>query len=82
MNAEATPSYEEFEKEVRAHFKGLSQTVSEEDANAYLDGDEAQGEIRNAYDQNVKQFEAGEITREVFMVGGVSSVGYCLYMMY
>ena len=33
------------------------------------------------YNSNVEKFINGEITRRVFMNGGVNSVAYCLYLM-
>lgn len=77
-----TPTYNDFFDVVSQHFKKLNYIKSNRENDEYLKSEEAVQEIRNAYNNNKAQYENGEITRDVFMVGSASSVAYCLYMMY
>lgn len=79
---EKTPTLEEFTKAVKESFwKGWT-SLSEKEVDEYINGEEAQEEITGRYSEAKEKYERGEITRTVFMVGCVSSVAYCLEMMY
>ncbi|MCC8196551.1 MAG: hypothetical protein LIO49_07115 [Ruminococcus sp.] len=48
----------------------------------YLKSGEAQQEIYNSYQYDVKKYRNGEMTDKQFFVGSVSGTAYCLNMMY
>ena len=77
-----TPTLEEFTTAVKESFRNLNPQLSDKDVDDYISGDEAKEEIESRYATDSKRFESGEITYQVFMVGCVSSVAYCLHMMY
>lgn len=82
MSTEKTPTLDEFTEAVKKSFwKGWT-TLSEKEVDEYINGEEAQTEITGRYAEAKRDFEKGEITRNVFMVGCVSAVAYCLEMMY
>ena len=76
------PSYEEFEKEVTKYFRDDWTTLSDKQVAEYIKGKEAQEVISNRYKDYLKRYRDGEISYNVFMVGGASSVGNCLVYMY
>lgn len=76
------PTKEEFLAEVKKGFQGMWPNLEEKEVDAYLSSDEAKELIDNRYNQNLEEFRNGEITRLQFLVGGASSAGYCLSMMY
>ena len=82
MSTEKTPTLEEFTKAVKESFWSGWASLSEKEVDEYINGEEAQSEITGRYAEAKRDFENGKITRNVFMVGCVSSVAYCLEMMY
>lgn len=81
MEQEKAPTYEEFFQAVKKSFWGGWRSLSEEEVDRYLATEEAQSELKR-YSGYLARFNAGEITRNVFMVGGVSSVANCLILLY
>jgi hypothetical protein len=79
---EVAPTYEEFYKEVKEGFRFWWKSLSEKEVDDYLHSEEAQEEIKYRYNENLNEFNKGEIDRKTFMIGGASSVAYCLQMMY
>ena len=47
----------------------------------YFDSDEAQKEIKEQYNSDIKKLKSGEITDNVFRHGSVSGTAYTLYLM-
>lgn len=74
------PTFEEFYKEVRKCFKDFWKTLSEEEADKYIDSEI--DFIKRSYLENVEEYQNGEITLEQFRRGAVASVAHCLEMMY
>ena len=75
-------SLEEFEKLVHDDFRKSNRCLEDEDIERYLKTDEAKKVIRDAYNSDIKKYKSGEFTYEVFTIGCVSSVAYCLTYMY
>ena len=77
---EGAPTYEEFYKEVKEGFRFWWKSLSEKEVDDYLHSEEEK--IRRDYQTYLNEFNKGEIDRKTFMIGGASSVAYCLQMMY
>ena len=77
---EVAPTYEEFYKEVKKEFWGDWDNLSEKEVDDYLQSEE--GKIRRDYQTNLDKFNKCEIDRKTFMIGGASSVAYCLQLLY
>ena len=73
---------EDFTSAVKEHFKTGWWNLSDEQVDEYINGEEAQEEITNRYNEAVKRYKNGELTKEQFLVGVASSVGNCLIYMY
>ena len=80
MKKEVAPTYEEFYKEVKEGFRFWCDNLSEKEVDDYLHSEEEK--IRRDYQTNLNEFNKGEIDRKTFMIGGASSVAYCLQLMY
>ena len=74
------PTFEEFYAAVRQFFKELQKTLSEEEADRYIDSEI--DSIKESYQENVEEYQNGEITLEQFKRGAVAAVAHCLEMMY
>ncbi len=74
------PTFEEFYAAVRQFFKELWKTLSEEEADRYIDSEI--DSIKESYQENVEEYQNGEITLEQFKRGAVAAVAHCLEMMY
>lgn len=48
----------------------------------YMETEEAKRTLKNAYEDNVARYNSDEISRDIFMGDAVSSVAYCLSLMY
>lgn len=77
---EVAPTYEEFYKEVKKEFWSGWKKLSEKEVDDYLHSEEE--EIRHDYQSYLRRFNKGEIDRKTFMIGGASSVAYCLQLLY
>lgn len=77
---EVAPTYEEFYNAVKKYFWSGWKSLSEKEVDDYLHSEEEK--IRRDYQTNLNEFNKGEISRKVFMIGGASAVGYCLELMY
>ena len=77
---EVAPTYEEFYKEVKEGFCFWWKGLSEKEVDDYLKSEERK--IRRDYQTNLDKFNKGEIDRKTFMIGGASSVAYCLQLLY
>lgn len=77
---EVAPTYEEFYEKVKYYFWDGWKSLSEQEVDEYLHSEEEK--IRRDYQSNLRKFNNGEIDRKTFMIGGASSVGYCLELMY
>lgn len=77
---EVAPTYEEFYKEVKKEFWGDWDNLSEKEVDDYLHSEEKK--IHRDYQSYLRRFNKGEIDRKTFMIGGASSVAYCLQLLY
>ena len=80
MKKEVAPTYEEFYKEVKEGFRFWWDNLSEKEVDDYLHSEEEK--IRRDYQSYLRRFNKGEIDRKTCMIGGASSVAYCLQLMY
>lgn len=78
----AMPTLEEFTKAVREDFCQHWATLTDEQVDEYLNGEEAQKEINRRYKSAVLRYNRGEISDLQFKESIASSVGYCLSLMY
>lgn len=76
------PSLEEFTKAVKEYFQVGWWSLSAKQVDAYIYGEEAQELITNRYNEAVKEYKSGKITKKQFLVGAASSAGNCLVYMY
>ena len=76
------PRLEEFTKAVKEIFQECWWSLTAEQVNDYIYGEEAQSVIVNRYNEAVKNYKSGKITKKIFMIGVVSSVANCLCYMY
>ena len=82
MDKEPAPTFEEYKELVKQHLKSLLFRLSDRELTEYIESEDSIFEIKNSYNTAVEKYKTGEITYRVFTVGCVSSVTYCLYMMY
>lgn len=73
---------EKFFNEVKRVFSHQCAYLSEKEVDEYLSSSEAKEEIDNRFNRDIKKYRNNEMTEKVFVVGGGSSVGYCLSLMY
>lgn len=64
----------------KAYLKHFTSKLSSE-AEEYFDSDEAQKEIKEQYNADIKKLKSGEISDNVFRHGSVSGTAYTLYLM-
>lgn len=76
------PSLEEFTTAVKEYFQVGWWNLSAEQVDNYIYGEEAQELITNRYNEAVKRYESGRITKQQILVGVASSAGNCLVYMY
>ncbi|MQW23896.1 MULTISPECIES: hypothetical protein [unclassified Lactococcus] len=74
------PTYQEFIDAIKALFKKSWSSLSDDEINQFFEQEKEYLEVQ--YTQNCKEFDTGEITEEQFRIGGVSSVAYCLELLY
>ena len=71
MASEKDLTYKEFRKIVKK--------MLDEDLNGNYSWDEIL--VREAYEDNLKEYLAGDFSLQVFKAGAAASVAYCMYMM-
>ncbi len=80
------PTIEEFKAETIKRLEPMVESLRKKrnlkPVTEYMETEEAKRTLKNAYEDNVARYNSGEISREIFMGDAVSSVAYCLYMMY
>lgn len=74
------PTYDEFKAAVKEHFLKYWQCDIPRATN-YFKSVEAAQVIKEEYETDLRAYNEGEITYDVFMIGGVASVAYCLQLM-
>ena len=72
------PTYDEFYKAVKDDYLKMDDSKT---ARKYFESAEAQNKIKRDYATNVTEYQAGKISKDVFMKGGVSAVSNCLNLM-
>lgn len=82
MGVDKTPTLEEFTKAVEEGFAALWSCLAPEEVRAYIYGDDAQKVIKYRYEGGVKEFEAGQISRDEFIDAGAASAAESLYNIY
>ena len=75
-------SLEEFSKKVKESFKKDNSFLTDGEVDKYFKTEEAKKEILYAYNSALKKYKSGEYTYDVFMIGCVASVAFCLTYMY
>ena len=75
-------SLEDFSDKVKESFKKDNSFLTDEEVDKYFGTEEAKKEILYSYSSALKRYKSGEITYNVFMIGCVSSVAFCLTYMY
>lgn len=78
----AKPTYSEFRRSVYQKYLECMKAYDQEEVKEYFKGDEATKEIKDAYRNNAKRFDDGELSSEVFLGDAASSVAYCLLLMF
>ena len=82
LNMETLPTFEEFRAAVKNSFWEEWPQLDEKEVERFLNQEDILKEITNRYEEYKARFLAGKITRQIFMIGGVASVGMCLGLMY
>ena len=86
MNEKRIPTIEEFKietiKRLEPMVENLRKARNLMPVAEYMGTEEAKRTLKNAYKDNVARYNSGEISREIFMGDSVSSVAYCLSLMY
>ena len=75
-------SLDEFSNKVKESFKKDNPYLTDEEVDKYFESEEAKKEILNRYNYDLKKYKSGEYTYDVFMIGCVASVAFCLTYMY
>ena len=75
-------SLDEFSNEVKKEFEKRNTYLTDDEVNKYFESEEAKNEILYAYESDLKKYKSGEYTYDVFMIGCVASVAFCLTYMY
>ena len=79
---EKTPTYDDFEDLVRERLRHYLSNVSDKEFDKYMNDEETQEEIREKYEDGLEKYKSGEVTYKVFTNGCVSSVVWCLNLLY
>lgn len=74
------PTFEEFYKAVRQGFKVRWKTLSEQEADRYIDSEF--DFVQQRYNDCAKRYKNGDLTLAQFQIGAVASAAHCLEMMY
>ncbi len=74
------PTFEEFYAAVRQGFKKRWKTLSEEEADRYIDSEKEYIKVR--YNSYLERYNRGDLTLKQFQIGAVASTAHCLEMMY
>lgn len=76
------PTLEEFTTAVKEYFQVGWWSLSAEQVDDYIHGEEAQELITNRYNEAIEKYNSGKITKQQFLTGIASSAGNCLIYMY
>lgn len=80
------PTIEEFKAETIKRLEPMVESLRKKrnlpPVAEYMETEEAKGTLKEAYEEAVRKYNSGELSREIFMGDAVSSVAYCLSMMY
>ena len=76
------PSFSEFDAKVKEMARVSLRVFDIDEVDAYLNGDEAQGVIKNRYEEYKRDFDEGNIGEHVTLAGLASSPAYCLSLMF
>lgn len=76
------PEFETFRDLVIEDTKELLSVYNTKDVDEYLQGEEAQEEIRTRYESYLNKFNEGRLAKVDLKKGCVSSVSNCLYYMF
>lgn len=86
MNEKRIPTIEEFKSETIKRLEPMVENMRKArnlmPVAEYMETKEAQEALGEAYKEAVREYNNGEISREIFMGDAVSSLAYCLSMMY
>lgn len=86
MNEKRIPTIEEFKRETIRQLEPMVENLRKArnlmPVAEYMETKEAQEALDEAYEDAVRKYNNGEISREIFMGDAVSSLAYCLSMMY
>lgn len=74
------PTRDEFREAVKKDLFTTFPNCTEADINSMLESDDGKMYIEDGYVHNKNLFDNGKITREQFLKGGASAVGYNFYM--
>ena len=75
-------SLEDFSDKVKESFKKDNSFLTDDEVDKYFETEEAIKEILYAYSSALKRYKSGEYSYDVFMIGCVASVAFCLTYMY
>lgn len=73
-------TYAEFVEAIKIKFKKSWPSLSENEVEQFIEQEKEY--IGVQYAEKIEKLANGEITEEQFRVGGVSSVAYCLELLY
>ena len=80
------PTIEEFKAETIRRLEPMVESLRKKrnlpPVTEYMETEEAKVTLKEAYEEAVRKYNSGELSREIFMGDAVSSVAYCLSMMY
>ena len=74
------PTFEEFRNETKKKLKVSLSNLNDEELEKFMDSEV--DEIRESYERNKREFDAGKTNIDQFMISGTSSLAYALDMMY
>lgn len=81
------PTFEEFKEAVFERFAPLAEETREArhggpTAAEFMETEDAESVLKNNYKSNLRKFNEGRITRNVFLTSAAASTADCLSMLY
>lgn len=80
------PTIEEFKREAIKKLEPMIESVRKAEnlmtAAEFIETEDGQDALRDAYETAVDKYNNGTLTREIFMGDTANGLAYCLYMMY
>lgn len=81
------PTFEEFKEAVLKRFAPLAEETRKArhggpTAAEFMETEDAESVLKNNYKSNLRKFNEGRITRNVFLTGAAASTADCLSMLY